>query len=52
MPHMSPIMWAPIFIMTLLSLMILLCILYFNSIPLSTDHFEKSRVSFLLKWPW
>nr|YP_009676396.1 ATP synthase F0 subunit 8 [Chthamalus challengeri]QDE13328.1 ATP synthase F0 subunit 8 [Chthamalus challengeri] len=52
MPHMSPIMWAFIMIMTFSCLLILLSMIYFNNSPLIPDSDKMFKESLSKKWLW
>nr|AII19564.1 ATP synthase F0 subunit 8 [Octomeris sp. BKKC-2014] len=52
MPHMSPIMWAMIMIMTFSLMIILLSMIYFNSTPITPDSKKLMKESVMNKWLW
>nr|YP_010142224.1 ATP synthase F0 subunit 8 [Chthamalus malayensis]QQK92482.1 ATP synthase F0 subunit 8 [Chthamalus malayensis] len=52
MPHMSPIMWALIMIMTFSCLLILLSMIYFNNSPNVPDSSKFTKEILKKKWLW
>nr|YP_008758255.1 ATP synthase F0 subunit 8 [Notochthamalus scabrosus]AGX31629.1 ATP synthase F0 subunit 8 [Notochthamalus scabrosus] len=52
MPHMAPIMWAAIMIMTFSLMIILMSMIYFNSNPLTPESEKVLKESLDNKWMW
>nr|YP_009537171.1 ATP synthase F0 subunit 8 [Semibalanus balanoides]AYJ83651.1 ATP synthase F0 subunit 8 [Semibalanus balanoides]AYJ83664.1 ATP synthase F0 subunit 8 [Semibalanus balanoides]AYJ83677.1 ATP synthase F0 subunit 8 [Semibalanus balanoides]QNS22929.1 ATP synthase F0 subunit 8 [Semibalanus balanoides] len=52
MPHMAPIMWALIMLMTFSMILILLSMIYFTSSPLTPDSQKVSKKIYSSSWAW
>nr|YP_010022223.1 ATP synthase F0 subunit 8 [Fistulobalanus albicostatus]QOL12326.1 ATP synthase F0 subunit 8 [Fistulobalanus albicostatus] len=52
MPHMAPIMWALIMLMTFSMILILLSMVYFSASPLTPKSEKTSKKMFFFNWLW
>nr|YP_009227904.1 ATP synthase F0 subunit 8 [Chelonibia testudinaria]AII19551.1 ATP synthase F0 subunit 8 [Chelonibia testudinaria] len=52
MPHMAPIMWAFIMVMTFSSMLVLLSMIYFMNSPISPESEISQQKKFSSIWLW
>ncbi|YP_009047705.1 ATP synthase F0 subunit 8 (mitochondrion) [Amphibalanus amphitrite] len=52
MPHMSPIFWALIMVMTFSMILILLSMIYFSNSPSTPDSSKITKSSVSFNWMW
>nr|YP_009128941.1 ATP synthase F0 subunit 8 [Chthamalus antennatus]AJT48115.1 ATP synthase F0 subunit 8 [Chthamalus antennatus] len=52
MPHMSPIMWSVIMLMTFSCILILLSMIYFNNSPIIPESSKLEKDSNSKNWMW
>nr|QLM02024.1 ATP synthase subunit 8 [Capitulum mitella]QYF07878.1 ATP synthase F0 subunit 8 [Capitulum mitella]UZN44113.1 ATP synthase F0 subunit 8 [Capitulum mitella] len=52
MPHMAPIMWAFIMIITFVLILIMTSMLFFNNSPLTPSSLPVSKESSKMIWSW
>nr|YP_026017.1 ATP synthase F0 subunit 8 [Pollicipes polymerus]AAS00858.1 ATP synthase F0 subunit 8 [Pollicipes polymerus] len=52
MPHMSPMLWALILILTFTSIMVLMSMLYFSTQPLVPASEKLSKEFYSTNWMW
>nr|YP_009473481.1 ATP synthase F0 subunit 8 [Tetraclita rufotincta]AVI57965.1 ATP synthase F0 subunit 8 [Tetraclita rufotincta] len=52
MPHMSPIMWALIMVMTFSLMLVLLSMMYFGNSPTSPESQKEHQSKISSNWLW